>query len=171
MKFDHLRCIAEVSSQLLLVWEHNHRDRECVYHKGEHYSVSCETITTVPAWKEVAWYVSLGDIVPHNAIVKKDAVNVIIIIIINHFVRLTSQYRTLKGHHHNHKLFWLLVYAANKGTLANSTNLHVFCRKFHIASANINWQWEPEILHKRKAKDEISSDTSKTWNATAKCTW
>ena len=32
--------------------EHNPGGRECIYCKGEHYSASCETITSVPARKE-----------------------------------------------------------------------------------------------------------------------
>ena len=40
------------TSSTLMMRKHNPGGRECIYCKGEHYSVSCETITGVPARKE-----------------------------------------------------------------------------------------------------------------------
>ena len=40
------------TASTLMMREHNHGGRECIYCKGEHHSASCETITSVPARKE-----------------------------------------------------------------------------------------------------------------------
>ena len=41
------------TASTLMIREHNPTGRECVYCKGEHYSASCETITTVTARREI----------------------------------------------------------------------------------------------------------------------
>ena len=41
------------NASTLMMREHNPTGRECVYCKGGHYSGSCETITSVPARREI----------------------------------------------------------------------------------------------------------------------